>query len=296
MVEIDALIIGAGPAGLAAAIYLKRAGVSFLLLDKGAPGGKLNNIHEVANMPGFLPLSGYDLAVSLYKSVEANGVELTYGEVLSVKKESGLFAVHTDMDDYLVKGIIVATGFVYQPLIPGEKELQNHGVSYCATCDGPLYKGQEVLVYGEGSRAEEEASYLSSVCSKVYFLSKGEDDGKEVPANVERLFRAEVTALKPEGAEIVAKTRLDGAEKEITVKAVFPLYGEKSALSFLGGLGVEEERGFIVADDTMATSVEGLYAAGDIAKKGLRQVVTALSDGAVAGNALAAYLRRKKRG
>lgn len=296
MVEIDALIIGAGPAGLSAAIYLKRAGVSFLLLDKGAPGGKLNNIHEVANMPGFLPVSGYDLAVSLYKSVEATGVELTYGEVLSVKKEGDLFAVHTDAEDYLVKGIIVATGFVYQPLIPGEKELQNHGVSYCATCDGPLYRGQEVLVYGEGSRAEEEASYLSSICSKVYFLSKGEADGKENPPNVERLFHAEVLALKAENGEIAVKTRLSGTEKDLKVKAVFPLYGEKSALSFLGGLGVEEERGFIVVDDTMATSVEGLYAAGDIAKKGLRQVVTALSDGAVAGNALAAYLRRKKRG
>ena len=289
-------VIGAGPAGLSAAIYLKRAGASFLLLDKGAPGGKLNNIHEVANMPGFLPVSGYDLAVSLYKSVEANGVELTYGEVLSVKKEGDLFAVHTDVEDYLVKGIIVATGFVYQPLIPGEKELQNRGVSYCATCDGPLYRGQEVLVYGEGGRAEEEASYLSSICSKVYFLSKGEPDGKEIPPNVERLFHAEVLALKAENGEIAVKTRLSGTEKDLKVKAVFPLYGEKSALSFLGGLGVEEERGFIVVDDTMATSVDGLYAAGDIAKKGLRQVVTALGDGAVAGNALAAYLRRKKRG
>ncbi len=296
MVELDALIIGAGPAGLAASIYLKRAEVSFALLDRGAPGGKLNNIHEIANMPGFLPLPGYQLALALSKSAEASGAEASYGEVLSVRKEDGFFLVHSDVEDYHVQAVLVATGFVYQPLIPGEKELRGRGISYCATCDGPLFRGKEVLVYGEGGRAEEEASYLSSICSKVYFLSKGESDGKAFPGNVERLFRAEILSLREEDGRILAATRIDGKEREIGTRAVFPLYGERSALAFLSGLSVKEEKGFLLVDETMATSIEGLYGAGDIVRKGLRQVVTALSDGAIAANALAAYLRRKKHG
>lgn len=294
MVEVEAVVIGAGPAGLSAAIYLHRAGVSFFMLDKGAPGGKLLNVHEVANMPGFLPLSGTDLAIKLFESVSSMGIEYTYGDVLSVRKGGRGFIVTTDMEEYSCFSVLVATGFVYEAVVKGEKELRGLGISYCASCDGPLYKGKDVLVYGEGSRAEEEYSYLKGICSKVYFLSKNKVD--ESLQSEDRFGESEVLSLsKNDEGKILVEASVKGEKKTFEVSAAFPLYGEKSALGFLTSLEVEEKRGFLIVDEHNKTSVEGLYAAGDIVDIPLRQVVTALGGGANAATAMAGYVRRRRK-
>lgn len=296
MVELEAAIVGAGPAGLAAALYLKRAGISFVLLDKMGPGGKLNNIHEIANMPGFLPISGLKLANELYASVKEVGVDFSYGEVVGISRGGRGFLVETDVETYSVYGVVVATGFVYEAVVKGEKELRGQGISYCATCDGPIYRGKETLVYGEGSRAEEEADYLSGICPKVYFVSKSRSLSIKKP-NVVPVLDSEIVAFEKRDGLIVAHIKGPEGEREIGASACFPLYGERSALAFLSGLEVKEERGYLLVDERMKTSVDGLFAAGDIVKKGLRQVVTALSDGAVAATSLASYVRgRRKNG
>lgn len=302
MEKTDIVIIGAGPAGISAALYLKRAGASFVWLEKGAPGGKLINIHEVGNYPGIPNANGFDLAMSLLKSTEAVNASSTYGEVKSVKKDNGLFITSTENESYESKAVIVATGFSNVPSIPGEKEHLNKGVSYCATCDGPLYRQKPVALYGRGDKVLEEAIYLAALASKVTIITPDEEyQGNELmkevlskKENVEFVYNAKITKILGEqNLTSIEYTENDEA-KEMEIAALFPLFGEKSASSFLSPLGVETNKGFLKVDMNMASSVEGLFAAGDIVDKTLRQVVTAASDGAIAATSALSYLRKRK--
>lgn len=302
MEKTDIVIIGAGPAGISAALYLKRAGASFVWLEKGAPGGKLINIHEVGNYPGIPNANGFDLAMSLLKSTEAVNASSTYGEVKSVKKENGLFITSTENESYESKAVIVATGFSNVPSIPGEKEHLSKGVSYCATCDGPLYRQKPVALYGRGDKVLEEAIYLAALASKVTILTPDEEyQGNELmkevlskKENVEFVYNAKITKILGEQNLTSIEYTENGEAKEMKIAALFPLFGEKSASSFLSPLGVETNKGFLKVDVNMASSVEGLFAAGDIVDKTLRQVVTAASDGAIAATSALSYLRKRK--
>ncbi|MBR6055711.1 MAG: FAD-dependent oxidoreductase, partial [Bacilli bacterium] len=175
MVNTDILIIGAGPAGISAALYLARANASFVWLEKSAPGGKLLNIHEVGNYPGIPNANGFDLAMSLLKSTESLGVSSTYGEVKNVHKEDGRFITVTEDETYSSLALIVATGLSNVPTIPGEKDLFGKGVSYCATCDGPLYRGKTAVIYGKGFQALEEALYLQAIVGKLCLITPEEE-------------------------------------------------------------------------------------------------------------------------
>lgn len=302
MEKTDIVIIGAGPAGISAALYLKRAGASFVWLEKGAPGGKLINIHEVGNYPGIPNANGFDLAMSLLKSTEAVNASSTYGEVKSVKKENGLFITSTENESYESKAVIVATGFSNVPSIPGEKEHLSKGVSYCATCDGPLYRQKPVALYGRGDKVLEEAIYLAALASKVTILTPDEEyQGNELmkevlskKENVEFVYNAKITKILGEQNLTSIEYTENGEAKEMKIAALFPLFGEKSASSFLSPLGVETNKGFLKVDVNMASSVEGLFAAGDIVDKTLRQVVTAASDGAIAATSALSFLRKRK--
>lgn len=302
MKQIDIVIIGAGPAGISAALYLKRAGASFVWLEKGAPGGKLINIHEVGNYPGIPNANGFDLAMSLLKSTESVNASVTYGEVKSVRKENGLFIVSTENETYEAKAVIVATGFSNVPSIKGEKEHLNKGVSYCATCDGPLYRQKHVALYGRGDIVLEEAIYLEALASKVtIFTPDAEYQGNELmkeilskKEKVEFVYNSKITEILGEAALTSIKYEENEEAKEMEISALFPLFGEKSASSFLSPLGVETNKGFVKVDNNMASSVEGLFAAGDIVDKSLRQVVTAASDGAIAATSVLSFLRKRK--
>lgn len=299
--EIDVVVIGAGIAGITAGIYLKRSSISSVLIEKGAPGGKLNNIHKIENYPAIPSISGPDLAFTLFSQANSLGVEIAYGSVIEVKKEEGRFLVKTDAGDYSCKALIIATGVENKKLgIPGEKEFNGKGVSYCATCDGPFFKGKPVAVIGNKDHAVEDVLYLSNIASKVYFVVPEPLETTE--AHHELLLQCEnveilneVQPLEIIGKEHVEKLKIDSSTiNEIEVDAVFALYGEKSSSQFLASLNPKSNKGFLVVDASMATSVEGLFACGDIIDKKLRQLVNAAGEAAVAATSAIAYCRSIK--
>lgn len=298
MSEFETIVIGAGPAGIGAITYLKRANIRFLWLEKGAPGGKLVNIHQIANCPGFEPQDGFSLSLKLMAPL---GISPTFGDVLSLKKEGETFLVETKEETYASKTVLLATGLSNTPKIPGEKDLLGHGVSYCATCDGPFYKEKVVALNGEGGKAYEEALYLSSIVKELHLFypppSFFNEEILKEKGNV--FFHPSSEILKIQSEPDVKKVgsilyREGKSEKTMQIAALFPLMGEGTDTFFLRNLPIQVETGFIVTNDSMETNIPGLFAAGDIVKKRLRQVVTALSDGAIASSGIISYLRSHK--
>jgi thioredoxin reductase (NADPH) len=300
MSDSKVIIIGAGPAGLSCALYLKRAGVDPLLLEKGAPGGKLLNLAEVANYPGFTPTDGFTLAQAFLAGAESQGVKVTPAEIVSVALKDGRFELQSRNETYHADAVVVASGLANVPSIPGEKEHLQKGVSYCATCDGPLFRKKDVALYGAGEKAYEEGLYLSALVHRLYFLSP-DQFGEATPlsqelfarANVEKYPEAKILQIRGQSAVESIFFEQNGQQKEVGVAAIFPLLGEKSASAFLSPLNLMLDRGFIPVDSSMMSSCPGLFACGDIVKKNLRQVVTAASDGALASQGVLNYLRAK---
>ncbi len=300
MEAYDVVVIGAGPAAIGAITYLKRANVRYLWLEKGAPGGKLNNIHEIANCPGFMPSDGFSLAQKLLAPLEEYPI---YGEVSAIKQaENGFLVSYNGSTEVSSRAVLLATGLSNAPKIAGEKTYLGHGVSYCATCDGPLFKGKKALIEGEGEKALEEALYLSSLVSELHLLFPGD------------AFSADDAVLKSKGNVIfhphshltkilgeTASNRVSSAEftegkdtKSLQIDVIFPLLNEETDTFFLRYFSLKMNKGFIVTDETMQTSVPGLFAAGDIVDKRMRQVVTALADGAIASSGIISFLRKRK--
>lgn len=303
MKQYDSLIIGAGPAGISAALYLKRANIPFIWLEKSAPGGKLLNLAEVDNYPGLPAVSGYDLALKLLESTNNYEVYPQTDSVFSITKDENGFLIKTEKDEFVAKTVIVATGLTNIPSIKGEKEFFGKGVSYCATCDGPMLKNKVAAVYGKGDRVLEEALYLANIVSKLYLLTPDETyDGDEIllnrlqeKTNVQIIPSSKIKQIN--GDFMLRSITYISNEKEETldINMLFPFSKEMSATSFLSSLNVEMDKGFIVVDETCMSSVEGLFAAGDIIKKKLRQVVTAASDGAIAATGVISYLHKLKK-
>jgi len=294
----DSIIIGAGPAGIGAALYLSRAKIDFLWLEKSFPGGKLPNLHEIGNYPGFAPINGFDLAESLLRPL---GFGPQIAAVTSLKRTAdGLFEVKCGETPYLSKTVLLATGLSNSPKVKGEREYLGRGVSYCATCDGPLYREKEIVLWGEGDRAYEEALYLAGLASKLHLVFPGAsfypllDDSLKAYSNI--VFHPHSSLKEIQGdadKKAVSVALIDTADELISLptSAIFPLLGEGTDTFFLRYLNPQTEKGFIVVDDSMETTEPGLFAAGDIVKKRLRQVVTALSDGAVASNGIIRRVR-----
>ena len=298
MVKTDVVIIGAGPAGLSTATYLARSAYKAVVIDKDAPGGRLNTLPKIENYPGFKAVSGMELASSFVDAASALGIEVTYGNVMSVSKDNGVFITKTDMDSYESKAVIVATGITFVPSIKGEKEFLGKGVSYCATCDGRFFMNQRMAVYGNGDEAIQEALYLAPLSSELLFICpnelKGSDKNLTSLKNIANVTIKEHSTLK----EIFGDLRVFSIlvdDEHIDVKAVFPLNGPKSASSFLSSLDLEMNKGFIKTNSEQETSVEGVYAAGDILDKKLRQVVTAAGEGATAATSCIRYLNGLKK-
>ncbi len=297
MKNIDVVIIGAGPAGLSAAIYLARASKDVLVLDKDAPGGKLLTIPLIANYPGQEDIKGPDLAMVFLNKAMKFGAKYEYGSISLIQKENGKFVITTDIEKIEAKVVIVATGLSNVPSIKGEKEFLHRGVSYCATCDGRFFVNKPMAVIGDSEQAEVEADYLSSLASDVYFFRNSEIS-LESPyyssllkkKNIHFIYNAKIKEIKGDNAVNSLEYVLDNEIKVLEVNAVFPLDGEKSASSFLSTLPLEMNKGFIKTNEDMETNVEGLYAIGDIREKKLRQVVTASSDGAIASSSVIRYL------
>ena len=254
METYDTIIVGAGIAGLTAAIYMRRAGRTVLVLESKIHGGQIINTVNIENWPGKLGVSGAELMQDIYKQAIELGAEVEYEEVLGIKKDGDNFVVETEDEKYLAKSIILAMGT--EPRKLSEKQTAdagNRAISYCATCDGALYKGKPVVVVGSGNTAKHEAKYLENIASKVYHIHH--DD----PI--------------PEDAA-----------------AVFVAIGRIPNTGFLNGLVKLDDNGYIVAGEDCQTSVPGIFVAGDCRTKSVRQLVTAAGDGAIASEAAVHYL------
>lgn len=303
MRDTSCVIIGAGPAGISAAIYLKRANVPFIWLEKSMPGGKLINLAEIGNYPGIQSVSGYDLALKLLASTNELGASPETGSVFSIEKKENYFLLKTENEDINTKSIIVATGLTNAPSIKGEKQFFGKGVSYCATCDGPMLKNKVAAISGKGDRVLEEALYLSNIVSKLYLLTEDKSyQGDETllnrlleKKNVELITKAKIKEIRGDFRVNSITYVKDEKENTLDLSMIFPFSNEVSASAFLSSLNLETDKGFIVVDDSCMSSVDGIFAAGDIVKKKLRQVVTAASDGAIAATGVISYLHRLKK-
>ena len=304
--QIDVAIIGGGIAGITAGIYLKRSNLSVMAIDRNVFGGKLAKLGDIYNYPGFEAISGPELAYKLMEQADKNGIELEYGNVLNVTKlDNCLYLFQTEEHFIEAKVVIIATGTIEKQLcIPGEKEFLNRGVSYCATCDGPLYRNKEVAVVGHLDTALDEAIYLSGIAKKVYLISKVrlEDiESSKLPsvlqrANIDILAYSDVLSIQGvDHVESILVSDLKvNKEQEIKVSAVFPYIGQKTLTEFLANLKVETRNGFLVVSKDMETNVPGLLAAGDTIDKKLRQLVTAAGDGCSAAATAIRYIKVRK--
>lgn len=299
---VDLIIIGAGPAGLTAAIYAQRANLKTVMIEKSAPGGQIVNTGEIENYTGFTKLSGGDLALKMFDHAMSLGVEYAYGDVLSVTKEHDLFSIVTDQETYSAKAVIVASGMVQRKLgLEHEDMLSANGISWCAICDGPIYKGEDVVVIGGGNSAVEEASYLSTLVNHltiVQNLPQFTADKKAIDhllkqTNVTPIMGALVTQfiVKDNLLTGVEVTFTDTKETQIIpCKGVFEYIGWLPNTNMIKELNITNPWGYIEANERMETAIPGLFAAGDVRVKQIRQVVTATADGAIAVQNVLKYL------
>ena len=305
----DLIIIGAGPAGLTAAIYGGRAKLDLLLLEREFPGGQAAKTDELVNYPGFgLGSSGGQVMQQLLKHAKEFGARLKIDEVAELNLSSNIKTVMTQKDQvYQSRSVIVASGMRPNRLnIPGELEFSNRGVSYCATCDGALFSDKKVIVVGSGDSAISNALYLTRFADSVSIVVRHEE-GKIFSnrLNAERalnhpqinwLWESELAEIKGEDRveRVLVKNLVNGNIYQEAAGGVFIFAGSSPQTSFLQGQVELDDKGFIITDEEMETSVPGIYAAGDIRKKYLRQVVTATNDGAVALTAAERYLSSEK--
>ncbi|HWP69357.1 MAG TPA: thioredoxin-disulfide reductase [Rectinemataceae bacterium] len=297
----ELVIIGAGPAGLAAAQYGARANLKTLVIEEMAPGGQTLLIDMLENYPGILdPVCGYDLAETMRTQAERFGAEFLSTSVEKVEKQGTGFAVRTSDGVIKAEAVIVATGAKHRRLnAPGEEEFIGKGVSYCATCDGPFFKGKRILVVGGGDSACDEAMYLSKLSDKVVMIHR-KDRFRAQKSLAERVLNN--PAIKVVFNTVATKISGDKKVESITLRntatgeihdepfdAIFVFVGSDPNTSMVPDVA-KDETGSIITDDRMASSVPGLFAAGDVRVSPFRQIITACSDGAIAAHAASQYI------
>lgn len=280
------IIIGAGPAGMNAALYLKRAGIDVVLIEKEVPGGEMLKTNKIENYLGFESIDGGELALKMSKHIKDLGIKIMKDKVLKVTKNDK-FIVETEKEKLEADYVIVATGRTPRKLgLRGEDVLTGRGISYCAVCDGAFYRGKEVAVIGGGDAALTEALYLSDLCAKVYVVVRRDLRASEVlqsrvKAKENIIVLKNVNVSKLDFDERLSSIILDDG-KTLPVSGMFIAIGGMPQLNFLDDLDVMMKNGYIVTNDKMESSVKGLYAVGDVRYKDYYQIVTAVSDGAVA--------------
>lgn len=300
----DLIIIGGGPAGLTAGIYAQRARLKTVLIEKQMVGGQIAVSDVIENFPGFPSISGAGLMEKFEEHARGLGLDIQFADVLTIDLDGDGKVVKTSEGEFRAKAVIVATGAKPRRLgVPGEKELTGKGVSYCATCDGPFFRGRSVMVVGGGDTAVKEASYLSKIASKVYLVhrrdkfraEKMHQEKVEATANIEILRSHTLKEIKAENG-LVQKASVQDLKtnetKDIDVEGVFIFVGINPTTDFVD---VEkDESGFIKTNQRMETSVAGIYAAGDCRTTPLLQVVTAAGDGATAAFMAESYIEEHK--
>ena len=297
----DMIIVGAGTAGLSAAIYGARAGKNVLVLEANTYGGQIVRSPEVENYPGIAHISGYEFAQNLYDQAVNLGAAVEFENVVEIRADGQEKYVVTEDNEYTARAVILATGAVNRPLgVDGEDDFVGAGISYCATCDGAFFKGKDVAVVGGGSTALEDALFLSAYCRKVYLIHRrdafrGEQkyvDNLKTKDNIEFVLNSQVTALKGNDflEAVDVKNKVSGETVTLPVSGLFVAIGQMPQNGPFAGLINLDDGGYIPAVEDCRTNVEGIFTAGDCRTKTVRQLTTAASDGAAAALAACEYL------
>jgi len=303
MTDYDVIIIGGGPAGMSAGIYLARSGRKAVILEAGAPGGQVFINHSIENYPGFVDaIPGAALAETMQKQVERLGVEIKNSPISGIKRDGKNYIVEGFNTNLTTRAIIIATGSKPKPLgVPGEERLFGAGVSYCSTCDGMFFKGKDVFVVGGGNSAVYGAEHLSRICSSVTLVHR-RDEFRADPGLVDSLKGyTNVKIIKSnELEEITGEKKVEGVilkdvhtskMSNIKTDAVFIYVGSNPQNSLVDGMLELSDYGYVMVKDDMSTSLPGIFAAGDVVNKKYRQIVTAVSDGCIAALSASNYLK-----
>ena len=297
----DTIIIGAGPAGMTAALYAARSNLKVALIEGGLPGGQMNNTSDIENYPGYANISGPELAEKMFEPLENLGVEHLYGLVENIEDHGDVKKVITDDEEFETRTVIVATGSKHRLLgVPGEEELNSRGVSYCAVCDGAFFRDQDLLVVGGGDSAVEEAIFLTQFAKSVTIVHRRDElraqkvlqDRAFANEKIKFIWDSVVKEIKGENRveSVVIENVKTGQVTEQAFGGVFIYVGLDPVSDFVQELQIRDQAGWIVTDDHMKTSVAGVFAVGDVRQKNLRQVTTAVGDGAIAGQEAYKYI------
>ncbi|ALC84518.1 thioredoxin reductase [Bacillus sp. FJAT-22090] len=302
----DVIIIGAGPAGMTAAVYTSRANLSTLMIERGIPGGQMANTEEVENYPGFETILGPELSTKMFEHAKKFGAEYAYGDVAEIIDGTEYKTVKVSGKEYKALAVIISSGAEYKKMgIPGETELGGRGVSYCAVCDGAFFKGKNLVVVGGGDSAVEEGAFLTKFAEKVTIVHR-RDELRAQKILQDRAFANEKidfiwnTTLKEihgkdgKVASVTLVSTVDGSEREFETDGVFVYVGMLPLTKPFNNLGILNENGYIVTNEKMETSIPGIFGAGDVREKMLRQIVTATGDGSIAAQSAQHYIENLK--
>lgn len=298
----DVIIAGAGPAGMTAAVYTSRANLDTLMIERGVPGGQMANTEDVENYPGYESILGPELSNKMFEHAKKFGAEYAYGDIKEIKDGKEYKTVIAGDQEYKARAVIIATGAQYKKLgVPGEEELGGRGVSYCAVCDGAFFKDKELIVVGGGDSAVEEGVYLTRFASKVTIVHR-RDELRAQKILQQRAFDNEkidfiwdtvVKSINEKDGKVGSVTlynKKTGQEYEKEADGVFIYIGLVPLSEPFKSLGITNENGYIETNENMESSVPGIFAAGDIREKELRQIVTATGDGSIAAQAAQHYV------
>lgn len=308
MKKYDVAVIGAGPGGMTAALYGARANLKVAMIDRGVYGGQMNNTAEVENYPGFPSIMGPELGEKMYQSTTKQGVDFVYGDVqgIEISGQERIVKMENEDDNILAKAVIIATGSDNRKLgIPGEEEYSGKGVSYCAVCDGAFFKDEDVIVVGGGDSAVSEGLYLANVTDNVNVVHR-RDQLRAEKILQDRAFKnpkmnftwdSEVTEIvgdenKMTGVKVHNKKT--GEDKVVDAAGAFIYIGNIPNSKPFQDLGITDKDGWVITNDKMETSVPGIYAIGDVRQKELRQIITAVGDGGIAGQNAFEYIETLK--
>ena len=290
----DCIIIGAGVAGTTSSIYLKRWNFNILLLEKNMPGGIISNTSIIENYPGIKKIDGSTFAMNLYEQIKELDINYKYGNASEITQKNNLFIVNTDLGNYQTKSIIIATGRTPRKLnLENEDKLIGNGISYCATCDGLLYKDKEVCVVGGGNSALEESLYLSKICKKITIINRSSKlradeiliEKVKNTANIEVMYNSNIIKLKEKQNKLTnIIIKKENETKELLCNGLFIYIGFEPIIPNVPNLKLNDN--YIVVDEKMQTNIDNICACGDIIKKDLYQIITAAGEGATAANTI----------
>ena len=298
----DVIIAGAGPAGMTAAVYTSRAELDTLMIERGIPGGQMANTEDVENYPGYDQILGPDLSTKMFEHAQKFGAEYASGDIKEVKDGKEYKTVVTNNKEYKARAVIIATGAQYKKLgVPGEEELGGRGVSYCAVCDGAFFKGKELVVVGGGDSAVEEGVYLTKFASKVTIVHRRDELRAQkilqqrafANDKIDFIWNTTVQSINEKDGKVGSVTLYDKVKdetKEFETDGVFIYIGMVPLSEPFKSLGITNEAGYIETNENMETKVPGIFAAGDIREKQLRQIVTATGDGSIAAQQAQHYI------